>query len=106
MGRGSFLRTIFCFAIAGVLLFGYVASHASAEKLTAADWKRITAQRKLYFVFASCERLQEEGTVFRRSAEAYVQLLDREAAAARPADDMDVLFRSLAAAETASHDTL
>lgn len=84
MGRRSLLRTIFRFAVVGVLLFGCIASHASAEKLTAAEWKHVTAQRKLYFVFALRERFQEEGTVFGRSAEDYVKLLDQEAAAAEP----------------------
>jgi hypothetical protein len=88
-------------AIAGALLLVCAAAQASAEKLSAADWRRIPVQRKLYFVFASRERFQEEGTVFGRSAEEYVTLLDREAASARPGDDMDSLFRSLAAAETA-----
>ncbi len=102
MRRRSLWQTVFRFAVVVGLLFCCITSHAFAEKLTAADWKRITDQRKLYFVFASRERLQEEGAVFSRSAEAYVRLLDHEAEAARPEDDMDMLFRSLAAAEPAS----
>jgi hypothetical protein len=66
--------------------------YASAEKLTAADWKRITEQRKLYFIFAERESLGERGAVFSRTANEYVDFMDNEAARAPEGRDAADLF--------------
>lgn len=71
--------------------------HASAEKLTAEDWNRITEQRKLYFIFAERETLGERGAVFSKSANDYVSFMDDEAAfAPKTRDAADLFLAALA----------
>jgi hypothetical protein len=65
---------------------------ASAEKLTAADWKSITEQRKLYFIFAERESFSERGAVFSKTANDYVDFMDDEAARAPETRDAGELF--------------
>lgn len=51
--------------------------YATKEKLTIADWPHLTEQRKLYYIFASMQELQDEGQIFNHSAYDYISILDQ-----------------------------
>ena len=68
-------RLLLIVALAGFLIAG-AGRAETVEYLTGKDWKNISHQRKLYFIFGTEESPEYRGVIFSYSADEYTDLLD------------------------------
>ena len=94
------MKKFFAWIFLPLFLAGSVAW--AAEKLSSEDWKKITRQRKIYFVLGSMETFQEKGTIFRHAMDEYIGWMDQAASRGDSPKDMSEVFSELVSArETA-----